>query len=96
MPSILLRPSTTRIFRPSYGPNFVDLRVCDGVSDANMLDIYFYFSKLILFQEKYFYAIYDMTIRGSCSCYGHADECVAAREEDKDVEGMYQAYNLGM
>ena len=31
-----------------------------------------------------------MTIRGSCSCYGHADECVAAREEDKDVEGMYQ------
>ena len=30
-----------------------------------------------------------MTIRGSCSCYGHADECVAAREEDKDVEGMY-------
>ena len=37
-----------------------------------------------------------MTIRGSCSCYGHADECVAAREEDKDVEGMYQSYYLGI
>ena len=34
-----------------------------------------------------------MTIRGSCSCYGHADECVAAREEDKDVEGKYLCTN---
>ena len=30
-----------------------------------------------------------MTIRGSCACYGHADECVADRPEDENVEGIY-------
>ena len=37
-----------------------------------------------------------MTVRGSCSCYGHADECVAAREEDKNVEGMVHGTCLCM
>ena len=44
--------------------------------------------KCIYFQEKYFYAIYDMTVRGSCSCYGHADVCLPDQPEDADIPGM--------
>lgn len=41
-----------------------------------------------LLQEKYYYAIYDMTVRGSCSCYGHADTCLPYNDEHKAIEGM--------
>lgn len=37
---------------------------------------------------KYYYAIQSMVVRGSCSCYGHASECVHAEERHKDIDGM--------
>ncbi|XP_035719159.1 laminin subunit beta-1-like isoform X1 [Vespa mandarinia] len=40
--------------------------------------------------EKYYYAIQDMVIRGSCSCYGHASRCLplpGVAQEENMVHG---------
>ena len=38
--------------------------------------------------NNYYYAIDWITIRGSCSCYGHAKQCLPGPNEDKNIPGM--------
>ncbi|XP_054168822.1 laminin subunit beta-1-like isoform X2 [Oppia nitens] len=40
-------------------------------------------------KEKYYYSIYDMVVRGSCSCYGHASRCIADPGQETIPDMVY-------